>query len=68
MEDKMTVTDFRLQDHGSIWLLEPCSVAARIWADEHLPDDAQTWGSSIVIEPRYVGSIITAILNEGYSV
>ena len=63
-----TITDFRLEDHGSIWLLVPCSEEAQVWAEEHLPEDAQSWGTSVVIEPHYVGPIVTAILDEGFSV
>ncbi len=64
----MTGPDFRLQDHGSIWLLVPCSDEAQAWVDEHLAH-AQKWGvGSCVIEPRYVSGIVAGFQQEGLTV
>lgn len=63
-----TELDFRLENHGSLFLLHPLSPAAKNWMDEHLPTDSpetQFWGDAIVIEPRYVGPIIDGILSDG---
>ena len=59
----MTTTDFSLD-----LALEPRSNEARIWAAEHLPLDAQVWGNSIAIEPRYVPDIVAGFQQEGLTV
>ena len=60
--------DFTATDHGSIWLLTPTSQAGQSWAEEHLPADAATLGSSIAIEPRYVLPILDGIEEDGLEV
>lgn len=62
------MSDFNLQNHGSIMILTPTSTAGKAWIAEHIPEDAQTWGKcSIVIEPRYIGPIVDGICEEGLS-
>ena len=61
-------TDFIVVNHGSICILTAISEDARTWVDEHLPEDAQTWGpNGTVIEPRYLGPILEGIEADGLS-
>lgn len=60
--------DFLVENHGTIYLLHPLSEAAKGWAQEHLPEDAMTWGSAVVVEHRFIGPIIEGIKIEGLSV
>ncbi len=54
--------DFTVDDEGSICVLNAETPAAIAWADENLPEDRQTWGvNGTVVEPRYLGDIITGI-------
>jgi hypothetical protein len=63
------MTDFRVDNHGSIFILNALTPAALQWADDHLPDDRQLWGwRGTVIEPRYVSDIVDAIRNEGLTI
>lgn len=55
----------RVQDCGSIILLEPISRAADAWCRYNLPEDAQTFGNSIAIERRYWDPIAEALELEG---
>jgi hypothetical protein len=48
--DSLHETDFRVQDEGTIFLLQPLTDAARRWSVEHLPDDAQRFGSAYFVE------------------
>jgi hypothetical protein len=60
--------DFKLENHGSVFLLRPLNSVAKDWMDEHLPMDSpetQFWGSAIVIEPRYIAPIVDGILADG---
>jgi hypothetical protein len=63
-----TELDFKLENHGSLFLLRPLNPAARDWMGEHLPVDnpeTQFWGDAIVIEPRYIASILDGIIGDG---
>lgn len=60
--------DFTVRNEGSIFLLTPQTDAAREWADEHLPDDAMTFGPSTVVEHRYIGAIVDGIQGDGLTV
>jgi hypothetical protein len=60
-----TVVDFSVQNHGSIFLLQAITPAAKNWIEEFLSEDRQTFGSAVAVEPRYVPSIVTAIRNDG---
>jgi hypothetical protein len=59
---------FELENHGSLFLLRPLDSIAKEWMNEHLPVDSpetQFWGEAIVIERRYVESIVDGILADG---
>jgi hypothetical protein len=61
--------DFKLENHGSLFLLRPLNSAAKDWMNEHLPMDTpetQFWGDAIVIEPRYVAPIVDGIIGDGF--
>jgi hypothetical protein len=63
--------DFLFQNHGSVCLLQPLTPAGESWFNEHLPIDspeAQFFGDSMVIEPRYVPDILAGIVNDGLRV
>ena len=63
-----TKLDFRLENHGSLFLLHPLNSTAKGWMAEHLPMDnpeTQFWGDAIVIEPRYVAPIVDGIIGDG---
>ena len=63
--------DFLFQNHGSVCLLQPLTPAGEQWFGENLPVDnpeTQFFGSSIVIEPRYVAAILEGIRNDGLRV
>jgi len=38
--------DFRSENHGSLFLLLPLTPSAHSWIEEHLPEDAQWFGSN----------------------
>ncbi|HEX9877074.1 MAG TPA: hypothetical protein VGC50_10505 [Gammaproteobacteria bacterium] len=61
-------TDFDVQQHLSIALLQPNSDAGKTWCEEHLvTDDALMWSAAFVVEPRYLEEILRAIVNDGLS-
>ena len=62
--------DFELQNHGSIFLLIPQSISARIWVDDHIGKDNgyQPYYPTVVVEHRYVSDIVEGIQNDGLAV
>jgi hypothetical protein len=60
--------DFNVENHGSIFLLRPRSDAARVWCEQHLPADRQTFGSAVVVEHRYISDIVAGIQADGLEV
>ena len=63
-----TELDFKLENHGSLFLLQPLSSTAKEWMNQNLPVDSpetQFWNEAIVIEPRYISSIVDGIVGDG---
>ena len=59
------MTDFTLENHGSICILKPHTPEADSWIEESISEEHQCWGTGIVIEPRYVGAILEGIAASG---
>ena len=63
-----TELDFKLENHGSLFLLQPLTSPAKEWMNQNLPVDSpetQFWTDAIVIEPRYVPAIVDGIVGDG---
>jgi hypothetical protein len=61
--------DFSVSNHGSVLILHALTDAAWEWVEEHISDDAMTWGrSGTVVEPRYIADIIDGIRAAGLEV
>jgi hypothetical protein len=61
----MTQVDIELNDQGTIWLVTPRTAEATDWIADHVQDDAQWWGASLVVEHRYVGQLVEGMANDG---
>ena len=60
-----TEPDFIVENHGSIFLLQPLTSAANSWISEHLPEDRMTFGGAVVVEHRYIWAILEGIQFDG---
>ncbi len=61
-----TDVDFTVQNHGTIFLLCPATPEAEAWVEENLPEDRMTWaGRDVVIEHRFICSIVDGIQSDG---
>lgn len=56
--------DFRIQNHGSLFLLFPDSDTAKEWVEENVGEH-QEWAGGVVIEPRYVEDLTAGMLDAG---
>ena len=59
---------FCVGNHGSIFLLQPLTDDARRWIEDHLPENAQTFCTSTVVDARYIGAIVCGIQQDGLTV
>jgi len=60
--------DFCCENHGSLFLLFPLTQHARSWIEEHLPEDAQWFGNAVVVEHRYIWTVLDGIQDAGLAV
>ena len=59
------MADFEVSNHGTIFIFMPLTSAAREWAAEFLPEDAQSWAGGTVIEHRYISDVVTGAQRDG---
>jgi hypothetical protein len=61
------MTDFVLTDKGSIFLLSPQTISARLWIADHVQRDAglQPFYPTIAVEHTYIRTIIEGIQDDG---
>lgn len=64
----MTTYDFEVTGQGTVYLLQPKTVAAYEWIDEHIPIDAQRLGDAVAVEHRYLGEVVSGICEDGLEV
>ena len=63
----MKTIDIQIQDHGSVVLLVPLSATAKEFFDERIghANGYQPYWPTVVVEPRYVESIVEDAQAEG---
>ena len=61
--------DFKVQYHGSIYLLEPQTAGAKQWAEENIGQENgfQPYWPTVVIESRYANDVIGGLESDGYT-
>jgi hypothetical protein len=57
--------DFLVENHGTIFLLQPLTPAANSWVADHLPEDRLRFAGAVVVEHRFIRDIVTGILGDG---
>ena len=60
------MTDVRVENHGSIVIIQPLTAAAREWLQENT--NGMWWGGGLACEPRYVNDLLDGMGNEGLSI
>ena len=58
-------TDFLVENHGSLFLFRPLTLAANFWIDQNLPEDRQTLGNAVAVEHRYIADIVRGAQADG---
>lgn len=62
------MSDFLVQDEGSIVLVRPVTQAAQTWVAAHIPEDATWFGGAVVVEHRYAFDVLSGIVADGLAV
>jgi hypothetical protein len=62
----MQEPDFRIQNHGSIFLFDPQNIGAEDHLRENVSKEALWFGGALVVEPRYARDLVAALQHEGF--
>jgi len=58
--------DLAFENHFSLYLIRPLSVAGKIWLDENVGDsETLTFGGAVVCEGRFVEDILRGAVEAG---
>lgn len=57
--------DFRVENHGSIFLVAALTDAAHEWIEDHIPEDAMFFGGKLAVEHRFIEDIVNGMLGDG---
>lgn len=57
---------YRLENHGTIWLVRPLTKRFAKWLRDTAPSDAQFFGAALAVEPRYLAGVIHAAEEGGF--
>jgi len=56
---------FTVEPHGTIVLVRPLTSDCRNWL--HKVTNGQWFGGALVVEPRFVETLVAALVEEGYA-
>jgi hypothetical protein len=62
------MTDIRVENYGSLWLVRPLNASAERWLVENVQEDAHWFGGAVVVEPRYVEALVSGLVEDGFVV
>jgi hypothetical protein len=60
--------DVTVENHGSLFLIDPLTEKASQWIDEHVHADAQYFGSKLVVEHHYIENLVLGMVEDGIEV
>ena len=60
--------DFTVSCEGSIYIVTPLTPCANEWVSEFLPEDAMRWAGGVVVEWRYISTVIEGARESGLAV
>jgi hypothetical protein len=62
------LTDVRITNHHSLILVLPLTDAASEWIRDNVDPDAQWFGQSLVVEPRYLADLCAGMQGDGLTI
>ena len=64
----MNEPDFRIENHGSIFLFDPQNARGENHLRDNVNEEAQWFGGALVVEPRYAADLAEALQAEGFQI
>lgn len=68
MGDWIEDGDYRIENHGSVFVVYPQNADAKENIRENAGLESMYWGDGLVVEPRYVWDLVQVLNNEGWRV
>lgn len=65
---QIDISDFRVENHGSLYFVQPLTDDSRAHLEENTSPEALWWGGALAVEPRYVGPLIHQLLEAGFRI
>jgi hypothetical protein len=63
------MTDFTVENHGSVFLLQPHTPEATDWVTQNLNvEHWQKFGNAVAVEHRYIVDIVDGVQGDGLTV
>lgn len=62
------MADVTISNHGSIFLFQPVTPAAKEWFENNVQDDAQYFGSALAVDVRYAADLAEGMAGDGLEV
>ena len=59
---------FHVEDLGTLILIRPLTDNVEEWLRENVAEDAQWFGSALVVEPRFLAPLVEGMFAEGFAV
>jgi hypothetical protein len=64
-ETKQQTPDISVSNHGTIFLFQPLTEAAREWIDGNVVGETQWFGSALCVEHRYAYDLAVGMCRDG---
>jgi hypothetical protein len=61
-------SDVCIENHGSLFVFQPLTPAARTWIEENVSEESTWWAGALVVEPRYARDLAAGMLADGLHV
>ena len=68
IEATASIADVHVVNHHSIVLFHLNTSEASAWVEENVSDEAQFFGTALVVEPRYVAALVAGMGEAGLEV
>jgi hypothetical protein len=64
-----TTQDFQVENHGSVWMFTPLTLAAKKFLDENVASEGWMWmGNSLCVDHRPALDFVSYLEEEGFTV
>ena len=60
-----TNTDVSVENHGTVFLFQPMTLAGRDWITDNVDPKATWWAGALVIEHRYAWAMAEGMTEDG---